>query len=168
MTDLSPNGTLDRLAQDINIIKTEIAKIQKRLEAQDAFTFKILSTIKLTEETFDLRVARAQYNLYSGLAHSIEHSIEDFTERLQAQRRGFEVHVVDGKSVLENGDTIRVTKRPDSGYDYSPASQPDEINNTGTEALSKYFDEDPSVFGDRDVILINVLTKEPLPEKVYG
>lgn len=163
MTDQAPNGPLDLLARDVSILKTELSKINKRLDEMDAFTLKILHTMKRGEESFDLRVARAQYNLYSGLAHSIEHSIEDYSDRLKARQRGFEVQVVDGKTVLENADTIQVAKNAEGGFDYSPASRPDEINNFGTEALTRYFEETPSLFESRSVILVNVLT-EVLPE----
>lgn len=163
MVDQSPNSPLDMLARDVAFIKTELTKIQRRLDESDQFTLKILATMKRGEETFDLRVARAQFNLFSGLTHSLEHSIEDYTTRLLARQRGFEVQVVDGKTVLENAETIQVAKRADGGYDYSPAAQPDEINNASTEVFSQYFDENPSVFGDRKVILVNVLTEAPLP-----
>lgn len=162
MTDQSPNSPFDRLAQDVNYIKMELTKIQSRLNEMDSFTLKILHTLKRGEETFDLRVARAQYNLFAGLTHNLEHSIEDYSNRLQARIRGFEVHVVDGKTVLENSDTIQVTKKSDGGYDYSPAAEPDKINNVGTEAFSRYFDENPDVFGTKTVILVNILTEVPL------
>ncbi|ABY62951.1 hypothetical protein ST201phi2-1p119 [Pseudomonas phage 201phi2-1] len=163
MIDTSPNGQLDRLAQDVAYIKMELTKLNKRLDESDTFTLKILHTLKRGEETFDLRIARSQYNLFAGLAHSLEHSIEDFTSRLQARQRGFEVHVVDGKTVLENSDTIQVARVTEDTYDYSPAATPDEINNVGTEPFTKYFNEHPEVFGDRKVILVNILT-EQLPE----
>lgn len=159
MTDQAPNAPLDLLARDVSILKTELSKINKRLDEMDSFTLKILHTLKRGEESFDLRVARAQYNLYSGLAHSIEHSIDDFTERLKSRQRGFDVEVVDGKTVLENADTIQVAKNAEGGYDYSPASRPDEISNEGTEAFTHYFNENPEVFGDRSVILVNVLAE---------
>lgn len=164
MTDQTPDSPIDRLAKDIGIIKQELRKINKRLDETDAFTLKLLHTLKIGEDTFDLRVARAQYNLFSGLAHTIEHSIEDYSAQLRKRRYGFEIHVVDGKSVLENAQTIQVVKNTEGGYDYSPAAFPDEINNDGTEPFTKYFNENPEVFGDRNVILINVLTEAPLPE----
>lgn len=165
MTDMTPNSPFDRLAQDIGIVKQELIKIQKRLDEADAFTIKLLHTLKRGEETFELRVARAHYNLYSGLTHSLEHSIEDYSRQLEARIRGFEVQVVDGKTVTETAQTIQVAKTADGGYDYSPAAFPDEINNEGTEPFSKYFDEHPEVFGGRTVILVNVLSDIPPPQQ---
>lgn len=164
MTDNTPNSPLDRLAQDLGVIKQELIKIQKRLDAADTFTLKLLQTLKRSEETFDVRVARAQYNLFAGLTHSLEHSLDEYTRQVEARMRGFEVEVVDGKTVLENGSTIQVAKNAEGGYDYSPAAFPDEINNQGTEPFSKYFEDHPEIFGERTVLLVNVLSE--LPPKV--
>jgi len=157
MTDTSSNVQLESLVEDVAFIKSELSKLNKRLNEADTITLKILHVLKRSEETFNIRVARAQLDLFSGLTHSLEHSIEDYTKHLQAQQRGFEIQVVDGITVLENEETIQVTRVTEDTYDYSPAVKPNEVNNVGTEPFTKYFNENPDVFGDRNVILINVL-----------
>lgn len=167
MTDTSPNSPYDRLTQDITGIKRELDKINQRLNEMDVFSLKLLGILKRGEESFALRVARAQLSLYSGLTHSLEHSISDYTDQLAAQIRGFEVHVVDGDKVVENELTILVTKKSEGGFDYSPAKDPFAINNQGTEAFTQYFQEHPELFGTEDRILVNVLsTVPPTPQEV--
>lgn len=156
MTEMTPNSPLDKLSQEVANLRREVANLNKRIEESDVFTQRILATLKVSEETFDLRVARSQLNMYAGLTHSLEHSIEDYVAELKSRQRGFEVLVVNGKDVLENADTIMVTKTKD-GYDYSKVTDPTVICNEGTELFNKYFDENPNVFGDRDVILVNLL-----------
>lgn len=163
MTDMTPNSPLDKLAQHISIMQSELIKINKRLDETDAFMLKVLQLLKQGEETFDLRVARAQYNMFSGLTHTLEHSIDAHVESLKSMKRGFDVEVVDGVNVIENAETIKVVKT-ESGYDYSRAADEDNVDNTGTELFSKYFDENPQVFGERNSILINITTSLPLQE----
>jgi hypothetical protein len=163
MTDTSPNSPFDRLTQDVAALRRELDKINKRLDETDLFSLELLKILKSSEESFTLRVARAQLSLYSGLTHSLEHSIEDYADKLAAKIRGFEVQVVDDEKVVENNLTILVTRREDGGFDYAPVSDPSAINNQGTEPFTKYFQENPAVFGDKAVLRVNVLSTVPAP-----
>lgn len=158
MTDVTPNSPIDVLTQEVRSVQDLLRRINDRLDSSDRIFHKLLQSLKISEETFELRVAKAQVNLYAGLTHSLEHSIEDLTSRLRVSRYGFEVAVVDGVNVLETPESILVTKRQD-GYDFSRATEPTVIDNTGGDPLVRYFDENPEVFGGRESIVINVFAE---------
>lgn len=168
MSEMTPNSPLDMLAKELAIVKMELIKLNRRLDENDQFSLKILQTLKISEETFDIRVARSHHNLLSHMTHSLEHSIESHADEIKARKRGFTVLVVNGKDVLENDETIQVTKLKEGGYDYSRAAEPLEVNNQGTESFSKYFDEHPEVFGERQTILVNVLAFAPVKQTIGG
>lgn len=160
MTEVNttPDSTLDILSRDVSTLKQEVVRLNGRLAESDKLILKLLTLLKKSEETFDVRVARSLYNVFNGVSHNLEHSIDHYTEQLKQHDRGFNVDVVDGKTVLENDESIVVTKRTDGGYDFAKATEPDVILNEGTEVFANYFNEYPQVFGDRTEIMVNVTT----------
>lgn len=165
MSENKPNGLLDRIAQDIASLRQEVRRLALQVVEQEKFNVKMLQTLQRGEETFELRVARAQFNVFNHVAHSLEHTIEAYQNQLSALYRGFDVEVVNGETVVENAESVVVRKR-EGGYDYSRAVDPDVIQNEGTEIFSKYFDENPQVFGDRTEIMVNISTHLNLDKEV--
>lgn len=161
-----PNSSLDRIAQDVAFIKMELRKFDARISDIEQFNLRILQTLKRSEETFDLRVARSQFNVFAHISHSLEHTIEAYQKQLAELYRGFTVEVVDGKLVVPNSESIIVTKVGDGEYNYAKATDPDTINNEGTEPFTRYFNENPEVFGERKEIVVNISTMVRVPEEM--
>lgn len=153
---IQPNSPIDRIAQDIAHIKMELRKYDTRLAELEQFNLRMLETLKRSEETFDLRVARSQFNVFAHITHSLEHTIEDYQRQLVDSYRGFTIEVVNGKSVLPNDQSIIVTKAGDGTYNYARATDPDVINNEGCEPFSRHFNENPELFGERKEIVVNI------------
>lgn len=166
MTDVTPDSQIDQLTQEVAHLKQELTRVNARMRESDATILKILQLLKTTEETFTVRVVRELFNVFSGVTHNLEHSIEHYSELVSAARRGFTVDVVDGKNHTENAETIVVTKVTEDTYNYAKASDPDTILNEGTEPFTAYFNSNPDVFGDRREILINVSAYNTIPQEV--
>lgn len=155
--DTTPNSPFDQLAQDVASIKQTQADIQKRLNEFDGTILKILKLFKSGEESFEVRVARVLSNTFKGLTDNLDHSIEDAAKGVAALERGFDIYPVDGKTVLENEQTVVVTKTPEGGYNYALARDPESVLNEGCEPFSEFFDANPQVFGERTELLVNII-----------
>lgn len=164
----NPNSQLDVIAQDVSQLKQDVAQLTRRLKDFDVTILKILQTFKRGEEAFELRVARVLRNTLGGIVDNLDQSINAHAEAISQLERGFDIYPVDGETVKENAQTILVRKRDDGEYDYSKASDPDTIINEGCGPFSKFFNDNPSVFGDRKQLLVNIVaysTKKQLAEE---
>lgn len=162
--DQTPNSQIDILSQDINKIKIAQSKINSRLETMDQTILRLLKVLQTGEAAFEVRVSRILSNTFKGLTHDLDHAIDSTAQSLARLERGFDIFPVDGKEVKENEKTIQVTRRDDGGYDYALANDPDLILNENTEAFSNFFNQNPTVFGDRKELLVNIIayaTKRP-------
>lgn len=162
--DTAPNSPFDQLAQDVAGIKQAQASIQKRLDEFDVTILKILKLFKSGEEAFEVRVARVLSNTFKGLTDNLDHSIEDAAKGVAQLERGFDIYPVDGQTVLENEKTVLVAKTAEGGYNYSLARDPESIVNTGCEPFSKFFDDNPQLFGDRKELLVNIIAYTTMPK----
>lgn len=170
--DTTPNSPFDQLAIDVAGIKQTQAAIQKRLDELDVTILKIIKLFKSGEEAFELRVARVLSNTFKGLTDNLDHSIQDAAEGVAQLERGFDIYPVDGETVQENEQTVLVVKTEEGGYNYSLARDPETIINDGCEPFSRFFDENPQLFGERKELLVNIIaytTKQTTkPESTDG
>lgn len=156
---------IDDLAIKIENLTRYNEQLEQRSTSQDGIIKAILETMKKGEDLFELRVSRVLHGLMKGLTHQLEHSIEHAQDELRLEQQGFNIMVVDGVKVKEGPQTILVTKT-ETGYDYSPASAPENVQNEGTETFSNYFNNNPQVFGDATELLVNIEVLAREPEKV--
>lgn len=144
----------ERLTRELETLKERVASVEKSVE-------QVLMILQKSEQLFELRASRVLHNIFSGLTHNLEHSIEEAQQELRIDTQGFDIQVVNGTTVKENANTIQVVKREDGGYDFSAASNPDVVHNEQTETFCQYFDKNPEVFGDKTVILVNIIVAQP-------
>ncbi len=157
MTDQTPGSPADLATIDLHTIKMGQIKLEQRMQALDATILKILQLFKRGEEAFEVRVSRVLSNAFKGIAHDLDHSIEDYSKAISQLERGFDIYLVDGETVKENEKTIQVTKREDGGFDFALASDPETLLNEGTEPFAQWFAENPAVMGERNEVLVNII-----------
>lgn len=163
MTDQAKQ--IDDLAIKIENLTRYNEQLEKRAGSQDNIIKAILETMKKGEELFELRTSRVLHGLLKGLTHQLEHSIEHAQEELRLEQQGFNITVVDGVKVKEGPQTILVTKT-ETGYDYAPAAEPENVQNEGTETFTKYFNDNPRIFGEATELLVNIQALVRKPEEV--
>jgi len=160
------NEQLDKLLIANEKLQREVENLTKRTQINEEFTKGILETMKKSEELFELRTSRVLLDLFRGITHSLEHSIEHAQEQLRLETQGFDIKVVNGETVKETNMSILVAKT-ETGYNFSPATEPTKIMNENTQAFCEYFNRYPEVFGDRTEILVNIsmLAKPPVGQE---
>lgn len=164
MTDLAQRE--DAQLIQIERLQRTVEQLKARAESQEDVVKAILETMKKGETLFELRCSRVLLDIFKGLTHNLEHSIEHAQEDFRLQEQGFDIVVIDGKTNKENPASILVRKT-EKGYDYSPAADPENVMNENTAAFSMYFDRNPQIFGDETELLVNikVLTRPPQAEE---
>ena len=168
--DTTPNSPLDKLAQQLSDLKREQGKILERMNSFDNTILKMLKVFKTGEEAFEVRVARVLSNTFKGLVDNLDHSIENAAIGVAQLERGFDIYPVDGDTVKENEKTVLVTRTPEGGYTYALATDPETHYHEGCEPFTKFFQDNPDVFGDRTELLVNIIayTTQPQAEKGNG
>lgn len=150
----------DNEAIQVERLTREVEGFKQRLESQEGIIKQILETMKKGEELFELRASRVLCNIFKGLTHQLEHSIEDAQNALRLETQGFDIQIVDGVHVKEGPMSIVVTRhKKEDGtylYDYAAAAEPEKVHNEGTETFNKYFDTNPTVFGDETELMVNI------------
>lgn len=149
------NDQFDKLLIANEKLLREVEGMDLRIKEQDKFIKGILDTLHTSEKLFELRVSRVLYNFLDSITHNLKHGIEAAQAKVRAETQGFEIKVVDGKEEKEGPSTI-VVRKTETGYDYAQVTAPDVIINDGTETFSKYFDENPALFGEAKEILVNI------------
>lgn len=161
------NNDLDKVTIQLAKLQKEFAQLQKDYAGQTQITKSILETMQSSENLFELRCSRVLHNLLVGMAHQLEHVIEDSQQQLRLETQGFDIQVVNGTTVKEGPHSIIVTKR-DNTYDYSAVIDPDNIQNENTETFNKYFDRFPEIFGDRTELIVNISMLDHKSEGTEG
>lgn len=141
---------VEKQAREIDTLKDRCASLERGIE-------QILKIMQKSEELFELRSSRVLHNLFSGLCHNLEHSIEHAQHELRLENQGFDIQVVNGVTVKESANTILVVKKEEGQYDFSPAGDPENVMNEGTEPFVDYFEKNPQVFGDKTELLVNII-----------
>lgn len=144
----------------------EIERLKSRAESQENVTKAILETMKRGEELFELRSSRVLLDIFKGLTHNLEHSIEHAQEQLRLETQGFDIKVVDGVETKEGAHSI-IVRKTETGYDFSAVVDPDNVQNENTEAFVQYFESNPQVFAGRDEIVVNItmLVRPPVEKE---
>lgn len=157
--DSKANSPLDKLSQQVAQLRSDVSKLTTHQRTYDQTILKVLQTLKIGEEAFELRVARVLRNVLDGVVHDLDHKIAETQANLERLARGFDIFVVDGETVKENAQTMRVTKLEEPGkYLYAKVTDPAGTNHTeGTQQFTPFFEAHPELFADRDEILVNVI-----------
>lgn len=157
MNDQLPGSPGDQTIIDLHTIKRSLMKIEQRMNDFDQTILKILQLFKRGEDAFDVRVSRVLSNSFKGIAHNLDHAVENYARSIAQLERGFDIYVVDGETVKETEKTIVVTKLDDGKYNFALASDPETYLNEGTEPFVVWFNENPHVMGERNEILVNIV-----------
>ena len=157
--DSKANSPVDQLSQQVAMIRRGLDQVIEQQRTYDKTILKILQTLKIGEEAFELRVARVLRNVLDGTVHDLDHKISETQANLEKLARGFDIFVVDGETVKENAQTMRVTKLDEAGqYLFARVNDPEGANHTeGTQQFIPFFEAHPELFADRKEILVNVI-----------
>lgn len=158
----TPIDPLDALAQRLQQLEEKVSAQVQRAERAEKSLLQMTEILRKSESAFQIRVTKALANVFGSMAHSLEHAVQQHT----LPKREMNILVISEEEAKANPYAIYV-KRVGDQLDFSLASNPEHIQNEGTEPIAAKMKELGLLETDGWMyIRVEVETTEPGEEHV--
>lgn len=130
MPVVTPIEPIDALAQQVQKLEQEIAKLRERSVQSDQTLLQVLEVLRKSEAAFQVRVTKALASVFGSMAHELEHAAQAHTLPI----RTMNITVISAEEAATITHAIYVTRTGEQ-YDFSLASSPERVVNEGTEGI---------------------------------